>query len=65
MFNRENGEGGTVVISFLIGSIVGAGIALLFAPYSGKKTRGKIADLADDARDYATDYAKKIKHKIS
>jgi gas vesicle protein len=65
MFNRENGEGGTVVISFLIGSIVGAGIALLFAPYSGKKTRGKIADLADDARDYATDYAKKIRHKIS
>lgn len=65
MFDRENGGGGTVLISFLIGSIVGAGIALLFAPYSGRKTRGKIADMADDARDYATDYAKKIKNKLS
>jgi gas vesicle protein len=65
MFTRERNESGTVLISFLIGSLVGAGIALLFAPYSGKKTRGKIADLADDARDYATDYANKIKNKIS
>jgi gas vesicle protein len=37
----------------------------LFAPYSGKKTRGKIVDMADDAREYATDYAKKLKHKVS
>lgn len=65
MFHKEENHAGTVLISFLIGGIVGAGMALLFAPYSGKKLRGKIVDIADDATDYATDYAKKLKQKIS
>jgi gas vesicle protein len=65
MFHREDDNGGAVLISFLIGGIVGAGLALLFAPQSGKKTRGKIVDLAEDARDYASDYAKKFKEKVS
>lgn len=54
-----------VLISFLIGGIVGAGAALLLAPQSGKKTRGKIADLTEDAWDSAYDYGKKLKKKIS
>ncbi len=65
MFNKESGNGGTILASFLIGGIVGAGISLLFAPYSGKKMRGRIADMAEDAKDYATDYAKKLKEKIA
>ncbi len=65
MFYKEGSNGGTILASFLIGGIVGAGISLLFAPYSGKKMRGKIADMADDAKDYATDYAKKLKEKIA
>jgi len=65
MFHREDNNGGAVLISFLIGGIVGAGLALLFAPQSGKKTRGKIIDLAEDAKDYASDYAKKLKEKVS
>ncbi|MBA4371634.1 MAG: hypothetical protein C0402_02095 [Thermodesulfovibrio sp.] len=51
--------------SFLIGGIVGAGLALLLAPQSGRKTRAQIRDMAEDASDYASDYAKKLKHKIS
>ncbi len=65
MFQKEEGNGSTVLISFLIGGIVGAGLALLFAPYSGKKMRGKIVDMADDVKEYATDYSKKIRQKIS
>ncbi len=65
MFHKENDNGATVLLSFLVGGIVGAGLALLFAPYSGKKMRGRIADMAEDARDYATDYTKKLKNKIS
>jgi len=61
--NEDNG--GTILVSFLIGGIVGAGLALLFAPYTGKKLRGKIADLAEDAKDYASDYAGKLKEKIT
>jgi gas vesicle protein len=65
MFQDDDDNRGTLLISFLIGGVVGAGLALLFAPQSGKKTRGKIVDMAEDARDYASDYAKKLKNKIS
>ncbi len=65
MFHKEDNNGATVLISFLVGGIVGAGLALLFAPYSGRKMRGKIADMAEDVRDYAVDYTSKIKEKVS
>jgi gas vesicle protein len=65
MFHNEENNSGTILLSFLVGGIVGAGLALLFAPQSGKKMRGKIADMAEDARDYAADYGKKLKDKIS
>jgi gas vesicle protein len=65
MFHKEDDNGAAVLMSFLIGGIVGAGLALLFAPYSGRKMRGRIADMAEDVRDYAGDYAKKIKDKVS
>ena len=69
MFHNDEGNGGTILLSFLVGSIVGAGLALLLTPYSGKKMRGKIVDMAEDARDYARDYAndysKKLKRKLS
>jgi len=62
---REETSNETMLIALLAGGIVGAGLALLLAPQSGKKTRGKIADMAEGARDYASDYAKKVKEKIS
>lgn len=60
--HHDNGR--AVLLSFLIGAIAGAGIALLFAPHSGKKTRHRIADMAEDAREYASDSAQKLKKKI-
>lgn len=65
MFHSDENNSGVVLISFLIGSIVGAGLALLLAPQSGRKTRKQIADIADDVKDYASGYAKKMKEKIS
>jgi gas vesicle protein len=53
------------VISFLLGGMLGAGIALLVAPQAGKKTRQMITDFAEDVRDQATDYADKVKRKLS
>jgi gas vesicle protein len=65
MFHKEEDNGAAVLLSFLIGGIVGAGLALLFAPYSGRKMRGKIVDMAEDVKDYAADYTKKLKDKVS
>ena len=65
MFNEDDNKTGTVLISFLIGGIVGAGVALLLAPQSGRKTRKQILDAAEDVREQASDYAKRLKEKIS
>mgnify|MGYP003402398559 FL=1 len=36
---------------FVLGGLIGAGLALLFAPRSGKDTREKLSDMARDAAD--------------
>jgi gas vesicle protein len=41
----------SVLVPFLVGSLVGAGIALLMAPKSGRELRKDIKDLASDTRD--------------
>ena len=65
MFQKDENRGIEILASFLIGGIVGAGLALLFAPQSGKKTRAQIRDMAEDVTDSASDYAQKLKKKIS
>ena len=65
MLRRNEDNGIEILASFLIGGIVGAGLALLFAPQSGRKTRSQIRDMAEDATDYASDYARKLKKKVS
>jgi len=56
---------GKVLISLLAGAAIGSGLALLFAPKSGREMRGQIKDLTDDAvnktKEYATDAQEKIK----
>ncbi len=41
----------SVLVPFLLGGFVGAGIALLLAPKSGKELRKDIKDIASDTRD--------------
>jgi gas vesicle protein len=39
--------GSKMFFSFLTGAAIGAGLALLFAPQSGKETRRQIKDFSD------------------
>lgn len=51
MADGSNGCGaGNIVLAFLAGAAIGGAIALLTAPRSGKETRAKIRDGADDLR---------------
>ncbi len=55
---------GTVLLSFVVGGLVGAGIALLTAPQSGRETREKIKDMADDAKDKIKSLTEDAKDRI-
>jgi gas vesicle protein len=50
---KDESHAGSTVISFLAGGLVGAGLALLFAPKPGRELRKDIADIAADAREKA------------
>lgn len=63
MFDRDE-HLGAIVMSIIVGAAVGAGVALLLAPQSGRRTRTKISDMAEDVRDMAEDFADKIKARI-
>ena len=45
-------SGGDKVLYFLAGASIGAALALLFAPKSGRETRELIARTATEGRDY-------------
>ncbi len=63
--SEERGiSAGTVLVSFVAGAALGAGLALLYAPKSGNEIRDKIADLTDDAVDKIKEYAREAQDKI-
>jgi gas vesicle protein len=64
MSDETGTSAGTVLLSFLAGAAVGAGIALLYAPKSGDELRGQIKDLTDDAVDKIKEYASEAQDRI-
>jgi gas vesicle protein len=52
------------MFSFLLGGIVGAGLALLLAPQSGIETRRKITEASDDLKHKADELAKQAKSSV-
>jgi len=46
--------GGQMAAAFAIGAAVGAGLALLYAPYSGEETRQLLARRSRDVKDRVT-----------
>lgn len=56
---------GTVLLSFLLGGIVGAGCALLMAPQSGREARHRIREFTEDVKGKAREYAEDMKGKVS
>ncbi len=41
---------GGILVAFLAGGLIGAGLALLYAPASGRETREKIGGMAEDLK---------------
>ncbi len=64
---EENGSRGTcsVISSFFLGGLIGAGVALLMAPKAGSETREQIKGLASTATSKADDYYGQVKETIA
>ena len=63
---KDEGLGsGSVLLAFLLGGVVGAGLAFLVAPQSGEETRRKIKELADDIKDKTNEYINEAKDKAT
>jgi len=56
---------GSWFVSFILGGLIGATVALLVAPRSGRQTREQIKDIAGDAKEKAEDYYDQARGKIS
>ena len=65
-FENEGGGGGSFVMGLLTGTVLGAGLGMLFAPKSGSELRsqlgstiadgtGRLRDVADQTYSQATD----------
>ncbi len=57
--SRENGNA-TVIAAFLLGGLVGAAVALLTAPRSGKETRDEIGRWAEGATERAREKVREL-----
>ena len=64
MSEEQGVSAGTVLVSFVAGAAIGAGLALLYTPKSGREMRENILDLTEDAVDKIKEYAKEAQEKI-
>jgi gas vesicle protein len=53
------------VVSFSAGAIVGAGLALLYAPKTGQEVRAKVGDVTEDAISKMKDVAAETQEKLN
>ena len=67
MAQNENGgfSAGCVLLSFVVGGLLGAGVALLVAPKSGRETRQQLKELAEDVKEKAEGYIEQMKEQVS
>lgn len=63
--SEERGYGaGGLFVAFLAGGLIGAGLALLYAPVTGKEARKKIGDMAGDMKKKAEGMADEMKGRV-
>lgn len=66
MANQQQGSGaGSVLVAFVIGAAVGAAVALLYAPASGRETRELVNRRAREARERASEAARQGREELN
>ena len=65
MASEEGAGAGTVMLAFLLGTVAGAAVALLYAPVTGRETREYLGDKAREGRERAAEAAAKGREFIN
>jgi gas vesicle protein len=63
--NHVNGAPSSAMVGFLVGAIIGAGVALLVAPATGADTRRRLTDTARRLGKGATNKLSEVKDSIA
>src|SRR6202007_422278 len=64
--SRDNGAGAaSILLAFLVGTVAGAAVALLYAPATGRETREYLGEKAKEGRDRAGEAAVKGRQIIN
>jgi len=61
MSDVNQGGGNGIMVAALVGAAVGAGVALLFAPCSGRETRGWLAHRTREIKDKTSSAFEQVK----
>ena len=64
-FDNEGSGGGSFVMGLLTGTVLGAGLGMLFAPKSGQETREMIKNKAGEGGDYIKQRGTEFKESAS
>jgi len=56
-FDNEGGRGGSFVMGLLTGTVLGAGLGMLFAPKAGSELRGQLSEQAGKLSEQAGNLA--------
>ena len=54
-YENEGGGGGSFVMGLLTGTVLGAGLGMLFAPRAGSELRGKLSEQAGNLANTASE----------
>jgi gas vesicle protein len=55
---------GGILLAFLAGGLVGAGLALLYAPVTGREARERIGGLAGELKKKSEEWTGEVKQKV-
>jgi len=59
----KSNDAGDSLLMFIVGFALGAGVALLTAPQSGKRTRKQMTRLTEDAQEYLEEMGQELVDK--
>jgi len=64
-YGQEGGDGGSFVMGLLTGTVLGAGLGMLFAPKAGAELRGQLSEQAGNLANSASEGYKKASEAAS